>query len=202
MHSFLLVGENDKKLEAKIDDITNHLRSKRLSFTLEKISETRSLISFARLSLNKPTTLVIKNIDKASHAALNAFLKILEEPQINLSFVLTCSSVQKLLPTIVSRCQVIKVDSEKEIGEKALKRAKAFGEMGESEKLFFINSIRSRDDALNFTKSVILSSHQALKNSKNLANYAKIIKQANSTYEKLQKNGNVGLQLANFVLQA
>lgn len=201
MHSYLLVGENNKKIEVNIDSITAILNSSRIDFTLEKINEVRSLISYARLSLNKPTTIVIKNIDKASHAALNAFLKKLEEPQKNLSFILTTSSIQKLLPTIISRCQVIRLDKTYEIDINMFKKVGKFYEMKESERLQFISSIRSREDALSFIKGVVLSTHKKFKVAKNLSKQAKLIKVANSTYENLEKNGNVSLQLSNFVLQ-
>lgn len=201
MHSYLLIGENNKKLEVKIDIITGILHSKRVDFTLEKINEARSLISYARLSLNKPTTVVIKKIDKASNAALNSFLKTLEEPQRNLSFILTASSIQKLLPTIISRCQIIRLVSSKEIDRKMFKKASKFYGLKESERLQFINNIRSRDNALAFIKSAVLSSHEKLIVSKNLSEHAKLVKDADSTYEKLEKNGNVALQLSNFVLQ-
>lgn len=50
---------------------------------------------------------IINNIDSASPIVQNKLLKSIEEPPKFVKFVLTCSSKQKVLPTIVSRCEVI-----------------------------------------------------------------------------------------------
>ncbi len=47
---------------------------------------------------------IIRNIDEAMEVAQNKLLKVLEEPPANVYFLLTCSSVDKVLPTIRSRC--------------------------------------------------------------------------------------------------
>lgn len=46
--------------------------------------------------------------DKLNEAASNALLKILEEPLGNVIFILIAPHVRALLPTIVSRCEIIK----------------------------------------------------------------------------------------------
>src|SRR5690625_7732943 len=43
--------------------------------------------------------------------AVNAFLKLLEEPSENVMFILTSSRPEQLLPTIVSRCQEIRLQA-------------------------------------------------------------------------------------------
>ncbi len=52
---------------------------------------------------------VIKNIDEAMDAPQNKLLKILEEPPHNVYFLLTCSNVDRVLPTIRSRCNKIEL---------------------------------------------------------------------------------------------
>jgi DNA polymerase III subunit delta' len=42
-----------------------------------------------------------------NNASANALLKILEEPPANTLFLLVTSQIQRLLPTIISRCQKI-----------------------------------------------------------------------------------------------
>ena len=59
-----------------------------------------------KLTLSTPESkqfCVIKNIEEVSIPCLNAFLKILEEPNQNVFFVLTTSNIKKVLPTIQSR---------------------------------------------------------------------------------------------------
>ncbi len=50
---------------------------------------------------------LIRNIERMQPAAMNAFLKILEEPPPRVIFILTTSSIRTLLPTIVSRTRVV-----------------------------------------------------------------------------------------------
>ncbi len=51
---------------------------------------------------------IIKNADKMNTAAANALLKLLEEPAPNHYIFLLTSQIDKLLPTIISRSQVIR----------------------------------------------------------------------------------------------
>lgn len=64
-----------------------------------------------RLCNMKPSTdyrvMVIAEAEKMTAAASNALLKILEEPPPNTFLILTTSSINMLLSTIVSRCQVV-----------------------------------------------------------------------------------------------
>lgn len=50
---------------------------------------------------------IIRGMERMQDAAANAFLKILEEPPKGLIFILTTSSIQSLLPTIISRTRIL-----------------------------------------------------------------------------------------------
>lgn len=50
---------------------------------------------------------IIDLIEKAPVASLNKLLKFIEEPENNIIAIFTSNSTDKILPTIVSRCQVI-----------------------------------------------------------------------------------------------
>jgi len=73
------------------------------------IEQVRELIS----KLNKKSFLskykiaLIANVDKLGLEAANSLLKTLEEPSANTVIILTATSRENLLPTIVSRCQVV-----------------------------------------------------------------------------------------------
>ncbi|MDR2557439.1 MAG: hypothetical protein LBC33_01190 [Mycoplasmataceae bacterium] len=55
---------------------------------------------------------VIKCIENASKQALNALLKTLEEPEANIYAILTTKNINRVLPTIVSRCQVLTINKQ------------------------------------------------------------------------------------------
>ncbi|MDD3501162.1 MAG: DNA polymerase III subunit delta', partial [Candidatus Cloacimonetes bacterium] len=51
--------------------------------------------------------IIIENIEKMNIQAANAFLKTLEEPSDNTVIIMTTTTINSLLPTIISRCQRI-----------------------------------------------------------------------------------------------
>ncbi|MEG0314237.1 MAG: DNA polymerase III subunit delta [Erysipelotrichaceae bacterium] len=50
---------------------------------------------------------IIKGIDNATPDALNSLLKFLEEPGVDVFALLLSNNVERVIPTIISRCQVI-----------------------------------------------------------------------------------------------
>jgi DNA polymerase III subunit delta' len=56
------------------------------------------------------TVIIITGVDTMRKESANAFLKLLEEPSENLLFILTASKTDQLLPTIISRCQQIRLN--------------------------------------------------------------------------------------------
>ncbi len=65
------------------------------------------------------TVMVITGVDTMRKETANAFLKLLEEPTEDVMFILTANSTDQLLPTIISRCQQIRLNplSTEEITE-------------------------------------------------------------------------------------
>jgi DNA polymerase-3 subunit delta' len=52
---------------------------------------------------------ILENAEKMTQEAQNSFLKLLEEPPRNVVFILVTGNPQGLLPTVRSRCQLIRV---------------------------------------------------------------------------------------------
>lgn len=57
----------------------------------------------------RKTVVIMTGIDTMRKESANAFLKLLEEPAEDVMFILTADSTDKLLPTIISRCQHIRL---------------------------------------------------------------------------------------------
>ncbi len=77
--------------------------------TMIKIDQIRNLqkaLAFAPLEAPRRVCLIFE-AHKINPSAANAFLKTLEEPPRGTHLILTATSIKVLLPTIVSRCQVI-----------------------------------------------------------------------------------------------
>ncbi len=71
------------------------------------VEDIRDLIDRARLSpmLGRHKIYIIDEVHQLSSSAASALLKTLEEPPSHVIFILATTDPQKLLPTIVSRCQ-------------------------------------------------------------------------------------------------
>mgnify|MGYP002233092403 CR=1 FL=1 len=49
----------------------------------------------------------MENIENSTVEAMNSLLKVLEEPIAGVYAIFTCQNLNRVLPTIQSRCQVI-----------------------------------------------------------------------------------------------
>lgn len=72
------------------------------------VDDIRSLIDQVRIPppIGKYKVFIIDEVHMLSSAAFNAFLKTLEEPPHHALFILATTEKHKVLPTILSRCQV------------------------------------------------------------------------------------------------
>jgi DNA polymerase-3 subunit gamma/tau len=72
------------------------------------VDDIRSLIEQVRIppQLGKYKVYIIDEVHMLSAAAFNAFLKTLEEPPAHAVFILATTEKHKILPTILSRCQI------------------------------------------------------------------------------------------------
>ena len=200
MHAYLFVGQGINNYHSAINNLAEKLQAKIMEYPLVKIDDVRDLNNLIRLSFDKPTLVVCQNIHQAGEAALNAFLKNLEEPQENIFFVLTAPSTRKVLPTIVSRCQIIKITNDKlQISNG---NAEEFIEMTTGEKLVYIDKIKDRTKAIELAESLVNFLHGSLHNNEvKYSVQAKNIEVVSKTLSGLKANGNVNLQLTNMVTQ-
>ncbi len=102
------------------------------------VEDIRSLIEQVRIppQAGRYKIYIIDEVHMLSQAAFNAFLKTLEEPPNYAIFILATTEKHKILPTILSRCQIfdfnrIRVeDIAKHLAEIALKEGIAYDEDG------------------------------------------------------------------------
>ncbi|MBP5343816.1 MAG: AAA family ATPase [Alphaproteobacteria bacterium] len=85
----------------KVEDITDLARKTEIT-----VDDVRDGCQFLALKSDKLKILVIDLADEMNENAQNALLKTLEEPYPNTLILLLCENVGKLLPTILSRCQM------------------------------------------------------------------------------------------------
>lgn len=73
------------------------------------IDATRTLYQRTRSKQSGHQVVIIDHAEAMGTEAQNAFLKLLEEPRANVTFVLTAPSSESVLPTILSRVQTMMV---------------------------------------------------------------------------------------------
>ncbi|MEK7061260.1 MAG: hypothetical protein AAB954_01215 [Patescibacteria group bacterium] len=194
MHAFLIIGNSEERI-AYSKKLVAKLKVKTLEFPLSKIADTRELGKVTKLSFNTPTAILINSIDEITEEAGNAFLKNLEEPQENIFYILTANSLAAVLPTIVSRCQIIKVKGQRLKVKN--ENTEKFLELTTGGKLAVVDKIKDRGEAKEFIQNLIEISHFNLLNSdKNKIITVMDLEILIKTLNNLKSNGNVGLQLA------
>lgn len=97
LYPFTEKGKNSKRalIEFPVDVIRE--------FLIEKVS--------TKPSAGKYSIYVLDETEKVNKSSQNAMLKVLEEPPSHCLIILLCTSIDKLLPTTRSRCQIVRFSS-------------------------------------------------------------------------------------------
>lgn len=98
------IGEQNGRLLVEV--LPESKSSALASISVERV---RQLYVETRSKLDGLNFVIIDDADTMNHAAQNAILKLLEEPNESIRFILTSHSPDKLLPTIRSRTQMFAV---------------------------------------------------------------------------------------------
>lgn len=197
MHAFLIEGLDQEKINLKIKELVEKQESELMEVEIKKIEDVRNLIKIIKLKLANELTVLAKDIHLATTEALNAFLKNLEEPQENLFFILTCPLKEFVLPTIVSRCQLIEVGGKLKADANLKTPVENFINSPISQRLKIISEINNRQEAEKFLLNLILTGHILLIKGGQVLT---LLAEAKDTLLKIRLQGNVQLQLTNLVV--
>jgi DNA polymerase III delta prime subunit len=201
MHAFLVIGNN----KSLIDDAFEKIASKEnvlriLSCSVQKIEDIRSLAESLRYSYSQKTAFLLQDIGSATAEAMNAFLKNLEEPHDNIVFFLTAKKVDEVLPTILSRCQIIRTNSILQISLNP--NLENFVGKSIGEKLLYLDSLKKREEAILFLQNFIYLLHENLtKEDSGYGKTASYLEKTQKTLDSLNANGNVTIQLTDLAIQ-
>ena len=178
-------------------EINNFDYSDDLSFNIfeldaasnNKVEDIRDLIDKVRIppQSGKYKVYIIDEVHMLSKNAENAFLKTLEEPPPHIVFILATTEKNKILPTILSRCQIYDFNriSENEIAENLKQICVKEGVKFEDQALRIIakksdgslrDSLTILDRVVNFTnKSISLKETSSLLNILDNETYIEIV---------------------------
>jgi tRNA(Met) C34 N-acetyltransferase TmcA len=227
IHALLIVGGNqkerltkaqtiiEKSLEQKLNLGQGHpdlcLIEPAISIGIEEIRQLQKRLSLKPYSSIMKVALITE-AEKLTLPAQNAFLKTLEEPPARSLIILTAPKAELLLPTIVSRCQLLKLPlkTEIEINQKVIDQELHFTQsilrdsIGERVKLAE-GLAQNRDQATKFCQNqlwlwrkMLLNQANSAKKQKNLPSPHKVLqvlKAIQSTVVLLEANVNPRLAI-------
>ncbi|PQB04309.1 DNA polymerase III subunit gamma/tau [Aureitalea marina] len=103
-------------LAKRINEDEDHQKEEDFAFNIfeldaasnNSVDDIRSLIDQVRIppQIGKYKVYIIDEVHMLSSSAFNAFLKTLEEPPSHAIFILATTEKHKIIPTILSRCQI------------------------------------------------------------------------------------------------
>lgn len=165
------------------------------------IKQVRQLISFLILKpYSAPNkTILIKEADKLTIPAQNALLKTLEEPPANSIIILTAPNKESFLPTIISRCQIIRLETKIHLGGAPQAQPHLRGvRVGERLKMASLYA-GNKNQAQDFIKMLITSLRETLIREPSFNNLYNL-RQAQNASTYLQANVNPQLVLGNLLI--
>lgn len=137
MDSLLIVGGDSEQRKQRALDLAKENNVFKLdvlilspneagSIGIEEVRNFRNSL-FLKSMGGKTKLAIILNFEKATSVAQNAFLKTLEEPPDHTIIVLTSPNADLLLPTIISRCQVIQLTNKQSLRPTGLQELEVIG---------------------------------------------------------------------------
>lgn len=144
---------------------------------------------------------VIFGAEVMTEEAQNSILKILEEPTVSLTIILTCRNYQSLLPTVVSRCEKI-TDNTGEEGS-----ISEFTKLKVSEKLVYIRKLvenkkkrKNNEEITEFLVNLLYFYRENLLKNGNMKDTSFNIKLIHETDRMIKANVLPKLALENMVI--
>lgn len=96
----------DKVMRRKHPDVRYYAPAGASGYLVEQVREIVADTSLAPIQADKKIY-ILDRVDQLGASAANAFLKTLEEPEADVVLILLARTRESVLPTIVSRCQVV-----------------------------------------------------------------------------------------------
>lgn len=162
------MGYGANALSAQIAGLINHnfleIVAESTGRSLPKItvSKIRSVVASSAIKNDKRRVILITDADLMTRAAQNAFLKALEEPSSRVTFILSTGDESKLLGTVKSRLESLKLDRISSEASKKLLEAYKLSDTSLKQALFLADGLpktlielATSDDLVNKRKTTI-----------------------------------------------
>lgn len=165
------------------------------------VEEIHNIEELVRTKQLQDLTIILNSAESMTEQAQNCFLKLLEEPGINIHFVFFSHSPQNLLSTVRSRAHnyifksIAKIDSPPKQSQKTIDLAKQYISASPKQ-LVDLSATLAKDRqktllVLDAAIELLYKSYFKTKNPKFLDKLERLLK----THDNISKNGHVRLQL-------
>lgn len=220
MTSYLLVSENaDEALQEAEKICSQHKvslhdmtlfsledaegKSSKKSWGIEDVRQLQKSI-FLKPLHGKTKAVIVKEAELLTQEAQNALLKALEEPPAGTLLFLLSSSLYALLPTVISRCTIMKLKEKDELTtdlENILAELESLKKGSIPERLKKAEELsKNKEDAAAWLKKAIKAEHKSFQLQPNLTS-ASTLKQLSRTHRIIKTtNANLRLALEHFFL--
>ena len=152
----------------------------------------------------------IKDIEKMTEQAANSLLKFLEEPEDDIIAILSCKNISAVLPTIISRCQQIKLvgqseDREVTENEEIIKivseYVKKYSRKPHMANIYVLGLLKVKEEILDFFKylSIKTTNSYSESNRYDIVNISKVQEKVLLALSDLNANVNATLVLEKFL---
>ncbi|MEK7092779.1 MAG: hypothetical protein AAB907_04090 [Patescibacteria group bacterium] len=224
MHAYILVSNSPSIIEKYISsfcaenkiaslDITslkfiNNEEKTKQSIGIEEVRIVQKNLSLKPIQ-SEQKLLVIYDAHLLTAQAQNALLKVLEDPPNNTIIILVSPSISTLLPTVISRCGVVELETTTTFDPKELEEnltvLNTLPTMAISNKLKLAQDIsKDKEEAKLWLKKAIQALRNEIlqaSNKKSLANYHHALLALQDTYQTISStNANPRLAIENLLL--
>ena len=152
----------------------------------------------------------IKDIEKMTEQAANSLLKFLEEPEDDIIAILSCKNISAVLPTIISRCQQIKLvgqseDREVTENEEIIKivseYVKRYSRKPHMANIYVLGLLKVKEDILEFFKYLSIKTTNSYSESSqhDIVNISKVQEKVLLALADLNANVKATLVLEKFL---
>lgn len=153
----------------------------------------------------------IKDIEKMTEQASNSLLKFLEEPEDDIIAILNCKNISAVLPTIISRCQQVKLKgSSEEITEEIdenlleyhIEFLNRFSRKPHLANIYLLEKLKNKEDILSYfallNKKITLS-YLSVDDRQNIKNISDVQEKVLLALSDIKSNVSAVLVLEKFL---
>ena len=152
----------------------------------------------------------IKDIEKMTEQAANSLLKFLEEPEDDIIAILSCKNISAVLPTIISRCQQIKLvgqsdniefEKNEELIHIVAEYVRRYINKPHLANIYLLEKLKTKDDTVEFFKhlNIQINNSYTENNLHDALNISRVQEKVLLAVADLNSNVNATLVLEKFL---